>query len=49
MVQRAIGRMSSEFANGLGDCSSIQSGVIQKTQKMVFDATLLNKGKVEQG
>ena len=44
------------FANGLGDLGSIPGRVIQKTQKMVLDATLLNtqhykvmiKGKVEQ-
>ena len=46
--------MSRVFANGTGDRSSIP--VIPKTQKMVFDAALLNtqhykvriKGKVEQ-
>ena len=44
------------FANGPGDRGSIQGRVITKTQKMVFDTTLLNtqyykvniKGKVEQ-
>ena len=44
------------FANGLGDLGSITGRVIPKTQKMVFDATLLNtqhyevriKGKVEE-
>ena len=44
------------FANGLGDLGSIQGRVIPKTQKIVFDALLLNtqhykvwiKGKVEQ-
>ena len=42
------------FANGPGDMGSIPGRVIPKTQKMVFDATLLNtqsykvriKGKV---
>ena len=44
------------FANGPGDLGSIPGRVIQKTQKMVLDASLLNtqhykvriKGKVEQ-
>ena len=44
------------FANGPGDLGSIPGRVIPKTQKMLFDATLLNtqhykiriKGKVEQ-
>ena len=44
------------FANGPGDLGSIPGRVIPKTQKMVFDAALLNtrhykvrmKGKVEQ-
>ena len=44
------------IANGPGDRGSISDRVIPKTQKMVFDATLLNtqhykvkiKGKVEQ-
>ena len=44
------------FANGPGDLGSISGRVIPKTQKMVFDASLLNtqhykvriKGKVEQ-
>ena len=48
--------MSIVFANGPGDRSSIPDWVIPKTQKMVFDTTLLNiqhykvgiKGKVEQ-
>ena len=31
-----------ECSNGLGDWGSISGRVIQKTQKMVFDATLLN-------
>ena len=39
---RAIGLMSREFANGLGDRGSIPGRVIPKTQKMVLDATLLN-------
>ena len=30
------------FANGLGDLRSIPGRVIQKTQKMVLDASLLN-------
>ena len=53
---RAIGLMSSVFANDLEDRSSISGRVIPKTQKMVLDAALLNtehskvriKGKVEQ-
>ena len=44
------------FANGAGDLGSVEGRVIQKTQKMVLDATLLNtqhyrvriKGKMEQ-
>ena len=48
--------MNRVFANGLGDQRSIPGRVIRKTQKMVFDAILLNtqnykvriKGKVEQ-
>ena len=48
--------MSRVFANGLEDRGSIPGRVIQKTQKMVLDASLLNtqhykvriKGKVEQ-
>ena len=44
------------FANGPGDLGSILGRVIPKTQKMVFDASLINtqyykvriKGKVEQ-
>ena len=48
--------MSKEFVNGPGDRGSILGRVIPKTQKMVFDASLLNaqhykvriKGKVEQ-
>ena len=48
--------MSRVFANGPGDKGSIPGCVIPKTQKMVFDAALLNtqhykvwiKGKVEQ-
>ena len=44
------------FANGPEDLGSVPSRVIRKTQKMVFDATLLNiqhykvriKGKMEQ-
>ena len=37
-----IGLMSSVFANGSGDWSSIPGRVIPKTPKMVLDATLLN-------
>ena len=48
--------MSRVFVNGPGDHGSIPGRVIPKTQKMVFDAALLNthhykvriKGKVEQ-
>ena len=48
--------MSRVVANGQADRGSIQGRVIQKTQKMVLDAGLLNtqhykviiKGKVEQ-
>ena len=48
--------MSWVFANGPGDWGSIPGQVLPKTQKMVFDAALLNtqhykvkiKGKVEQ-
>ena len=44
------------FANGLGDRDSIPGQVIQKTQKLLLDATLFStahskvriKGKVEQ-
>ena len=50
-----IGLMGRVFANGSGDRGSIPDRVIPKTQKMVFDAALLNtqhckvriKGKVE--
>ena len=46
--------MVSMFANGLGDLDSIPGRVIQKTQKIVFGASLINtlhykariKGKV---
>ena len=38
----AIGLMSRVFANGPGDRGSIPGRVIPKTQKMVFDAALLN-------
>ena len=34
--------MSRVFANGRGDWGSIPDRVIPKTQKMVFDAALLN-------
>ena len=48
--------MSSVFANGPGDRSSIPGWVMPKTQKMVIDTALLNtqhykvriKGKVKQ-
>ena len=48
--------ISRVFANGSGDRGSIPGRVIPKTQKMVFDTSLLNtqqykvwiKGKVEQ-
>ena len=48
--------MSRVFVNGPGDQGSIPGQVIPKTQKMVFDATLLNtqhykvriRGKVNQ-
>ena len=51
-----ISIMVRVFANGLGNLGSISARVIPKTQKMVFDASLLNtqpckvriKGKVEQ-
>ena len=33
--------MSRAFTNGTGDWGSIPGRVIQKTQKMVIDATLL--------
>ena len=39
---QAIHLMSRVFANGPGDWSSIPCRVIQKTQKMVLDAALLN-------
>ena len=52
----AIHLVGSVFTNGLGDWGSILGCVIQKTKKMVLDASLLNtqyykvgiKGKVEQ-
>ena len=51
-----IGLLSRVFTNGPGDQGSIPDRVIPKTQKMVFDISLLNtqhykvriKGKVEQ-
>ena len=51
-----IGIMARVFANGPGDPGSSPGRVIPKTQKMVFDPSLLNtqhykvriKGKVEQ-
>ena len=56
ILHRAIGLVSWAFANGPGDWGLIPGRVIPKTQKMVFDAALLNtqhykvriKGKVEQ-
>ena len=55
-IYRAIGLMSSVFANGQGDRNLISGRVVPKTQKMVLDATWLItqhykvriKGKVEQ-
>ena len=51
-----MGIMVRVFNNGSGDLGSIPGQVIPKTQKMVFDSSLLNtqqykvwiKGKVEQ-
>ena len=51
-----IGPRNRVFASGLGDWGLIPGRIIQKTQKMVPDATLLNtqhymvriKGKMEQ-
>ena len=56
IYNRAIGLMSSVFANGPGDRGLIPGRVIPKTQKMVLDADLLStqhykvriKDKVEQ-
>ena len=56
LFDRAIDLMSRVFANGPGDWGSISGRVISKTQKMVFDAALLDthhykvriKSKVEQ-
>ena len=53
---QTIDLMSRVFTNDLGNQGSIQGWVIQKTQKMVRDTTLLStqhykvriKGKVEQ-
>ncbi len=50
-----IGLAVRVFANGPGDLGSIPGRVIQKTQKIILDASLLNtqhyrvriKGKVE--
>ena len=55
LIYRAIGLMSSVFANGLEDRGSIPGRVIRKTQEMVLDSVLLRtqnymvriKGKVE--
>ena len=41
-IKPDIGKMVRVFANGPGDLGSIPSNVISKTQKMVFDAALLN-------
>ena len=51
-----IDLMSRVFTSGPGDRGSVQGRVIPKTQKMVYDATLLNTkhykvriiGKMEQ-
>ena len=56
MSDRLIDLVGREFANGLGDPSSVPGRVIPKTLKMVLDTSLLNtqqnevhiKGKVEQ-
>ena len=48
--------MGTVFANGIGNRGSIPGRVIPKTQKMLFDASLLSplhynvriKGKIEQ-
>ena len=37
-----VGQLGRVFANGLGNQDSIPSWVMSKTQKMVFDAALLN-------
>ena len=44
-----IGIMVRVFANGLGDLGSIPGQVIPKTQKMVFDASLLNTQQYKVG
>ena len=41
-----IGMMVRVFANGPGDLGSIPGRVIPKTQKMVFDAYLLNTQQI---
>ena len=41
-IYRAIGLMSRVFAKEPGDRGSIPGRVIQKTQKMVLNASLLN-------
>ena len=38
----AIGQVGKVFANGQRDWGSILGQVIPKTEKMVFDAALLN-------
>ena len=48
LVHQATGLMSRVFANSPEDCGSIPGRVIPKIQKMIQDAALLNKGKVEQ-
>ena len=42
IMNRLIGQVGREFANGLGDLSSIPGCVIPKTLKMVLDTSLLN-------
>ena len=42
LIGDSIGLMIRVFANGVGNQGSIPGQVIPKTQKMVFDATLLN-------
>ena len=56
MYHQSIGLVVRMFTKGLRDQNSIPGQVIQKTQKMVLDASLLNtqhyrvwiKGKVQQ-
>ena len=42
LIHVDFGLLSRVFANGPGDQDSIPGRVIQKTQKMVLDAALLN-------